>query len=53
MSIQNLVIPTEVYSRVAGYYRPIMCWNEGKRQEFKDRRMFDRSIKEAKDGKTE
>jgi anaerobic ribonucleoside-triphosphate reductase len=31
-------IKTEVYSRVVGYYRPIQDWNEGKREEFKERR---------------
>lgn len=31
-------IPCDVYSRVVGYYRPIQYWNEGKREEFKDRK---------------
>ncbi len=30
----------EVYSRVVGYLRPVDNWNEGKREEFKDRRLF-------------
>ena len=30
-------IPTEVYSRVVGYFRPVSQWNKGKKQEFKDR----------------
>lgn len=29
--------PTEVYSRVVGYYRPVRLWNRGKKEEFKDR----------------
>ncbi len=29
--------PTEVWSRVVGYYRPVQSWNRGKRQEFSDR----------------
>ena len=29
--------PTEVYSRITGYYRPIQNWNDGKAQEFRDR----------------
>lgn len=33
-----LTVRTEVYSRVVGYYRPIQDWNEGKREEFKERR---------------
>jgi pyruvate formate lyase activating enzyme len=31
---------TEVYSRVVGYFRPVAEWNNGKRQEFKDRKNF-------------
>ncbi|WP_207729292.1 ribonucleoside triphosphate reductase [Clostridium sp. 'deep sea'] len=30
----------EVWSRVVGYYRPVQCWNNGKREEFKDRVEF-------------
>ena len=30
----------EVYSRVVGYYRPVQQWNEGKREEFKQRKTF-------------
>jgi ribonucleoside-triphosphate reductase len=30
----------EVYSRITGYYRPVKNWNEGKAQEFKDRRVY-------------
>ena len=32
--------PCEVYSRVVGYFRPVQQWNEGKREEFKERRGF-------------
>lgn len=28
---------TEVYSRIVGYYRNVNNWNEGKKQEFKER----------------
>lgn len=31
---------TEVYSRITGYYRPIHTWNEGKKQEFSDRQVY-------------
>lgn len=31
---------TEVYSRVVGFYRPVQQWNDGKQQEFKDRKVF-------------
>jgi len=32
--------PCEVYSRIVGYIRPVQQWNDGKAQEFKDRKMF-------------
>ena len=32
---------TEVYSRITGYYRPVKNWNDGKSQEFKDRKEYD------------
>jgi ribonucleoside-triphosphate reductase len=31
---------TEVYSRIVGYMRPVKQWNNGKQQEFKDRKLF-------------
>ena len=31
----------EVYSRITGYYRPVQNWNDGKSQEYKDRRVYD------------
>ena len=30
----------EVYSRITGYYRPVQNWNDGKSQEYKDRRTY-------------
>ncbi len=45
---------TEVYSRITGYYRPVQNWNDGKAQEYKERKVYDienskltRTIKEA------
>ena len=32
---------TEVYSRITGYYRPVQNWNEGKTEEFKNRKTYD------------
>jgi len=32
---------TEIYSRITGYYRPVGNWNEGKAQEFRDRRLYE------------
>ena len=31
---------TEVYSRITGYYRPVQNWNDGKSQEFRDRKTY-------------
>ena len=31
---------TEVYSRITGYYRPVQNWNDGKREEFSDRKEY-------------
>lgn len=54
---------TEVYSRITGYYRPVQNWNDGKSQEFKDRKLYNvatsklvsegRDAKEAKEEKNE
>ncbi|MBR5376033.1 MAG: ribonucleoside triphosphate reductase [Lachnospiraceae bacterium] len=32
---------TEVYSRITGYYRPVQNWNDGKAQEYEDRKLYD------------
>ena len=32
---------TEVYSRITGYYRPVQNWNEGKLQEYANRKEYD------------
>ena len=31
---------TETYSRITGYYRPVQNWNDGKAQEFKERKTY-------------
>ncbi|MBQ4332421.1 MAG: ribonucleoside triphosphate reductase, partial [Clostridia bacterium] len=31
----------EVYSRITGYYRPVKNWNDGKSQEYKERKLYD------------
>jgi ribonucleoside-triphosphate reductase len=31
----------EVYSRITGYYRPVQNWNDGKAQEYKNRKLYD------------
>ena len=30
-----------MYSRITGYYRPVQNWNDGKAQEFRDRKVYD------------
>ena len=30
----------EVYSRITGYYRPVQNWNDGKSQEYQDRKTY-------------
>ena len=35
---------TEVYSRITGYYRPVQNWNDGKTQEFKERKEYDMAV---------
>lgn len=35
---------TEVYSRITGYYRPVQNWNDGKVQEYKERKVYRISI---------
>ena len=32
--------PTEVWSRITGYYRPVQNWNDGKAKEFEDRQEY-------------
>jgi len=31
---------TEVYTRIVGYYRPVKNWNNGKREEYNNRKNF-------------
>ena len=33
-------MPTEIYSRVTGYIRPVKQWNKGKQEEFEIRKSF-------------
>ena len=32
---------TEVYSRITGYYRPVQNWNDGKAEEYNNRKLYD------------
>jgi anaerobic ribonucleoside-triphosphate reductase len=40
MNKKEVKVPAEVYSRVAGYYRPVKQWNRGKQEEFRDRKEY-------------
>ena len=43
----------EVYSRITGYYRPVQNWNDGKLEEYKERRTYNISTSKfdpSKDG---
>ncbi len=42
--MSDRLIPCEVYSRVVGYYRPVQCWNVGKKQEFSERNTYDKAM---------
>lgn len=44
---------SEVYSRITGYYRPVKNWNDGKYQEFKDRKTYCAEEKRCQTKKTE
>lgn len=41
---------TEVYSRITGYYRPVQNWNDGKSQEFADRKEYNLSTSKLTHG---
>ena len=38
--VQGVEQKCTVFSRIVGYLRPINQWNDGKQEEFKDRKMF-------------
>lgn len=40
---------TEIYSRITGYYRPLQNWNDGKRQEFADRKTYSGGVSADKE----
>lgn len=40
MQKKELKVPVEVYSRVAGYFRPVNQWNKGKQEEFSQRKEY-------------
>lgn len=42
--------PAEVYSRITGYYRPVQNWNDGKAEEYKERKLYDAANSHIKHG---
>jgi ribonucleoside-triphosphate reductase len=36
--------PTEVYSRIVGYYRSVRNWNRGKREEYGERKLYNVAV---------
>lgn len=34
----------EIYSRVVGFLTPVSQWNHGKKEEFKDRKTYDKIL---------
>jgi anaerobic ribonucleoside-triphosphate reductase len=44
-----IAVGNEVYSRVVGYYRPVANWNDGKKEEFKERKYLSCGCEETSD----
>ena len=42
---QEFPVKTEVFSRVVGYIRPVGQWNDGKQEEFRHRKTFEKTVK--------
>ncbi len=40
MEEEKCGLECQVYSRVVGYFRPVQNWNNGKREEFRERLEF-------------
>lgn len=40
LSLDGIKVPTEVFSRICGYFQPTISWNKGKRREFEDRKNY-------------
>lgn len=36
----KLKMPTEIYSRVVGFFRPVNQWNKGKQEEYRQRKEY-------------
>ena len=40
----DVKVPCEIYARIVGYLTEVSGWTRGKRQEFTERRTFDRAV---------
>lgn len=40
MELKKYKVPCEIYTRVSGFYRPLRSFNSGKKEEFRQRRMY-------------
>jgi hypothetical protein len=45
--------PCEIFSRVVGFLTPLSQWNVGKREEFRQRKTYDKVLREAKASESE
>ena len=43
-SPEEYPVRTEVFSRVVGYIRPVNQWNDGKQEEFRQRKTFEKTL---------
>ena len=41
--------PSEVYTRIVGYYRSVRNWNKGKREEYEKRKLFKQNDRETEE----
>ena len=42
--VQNERAPSEIYTRVMGYHRPVSWFNPGKQSEFAERKYFEEHV---------
>jgi len=38
--VNDVKVNCEIYSRISGYYRPVMQYNRAKKEEFSERKMI-------------
>ena len=45
---EEFPVRCEVFSRVVGYIRPVNQWNDGKQEEFRQRKTFEKTVNGVK-----